>query len=57
MKAKLQTVEEELDESIYWIRLLIDTNLVTQNRVNSLLAEGEALLSMIVASIRTLRDQ
>lgn len=56
MKAKLAIVEEELDESLYWIRLLVDAGIITEHRVDALLDEGEALLSMVVSSIRTLRD-
>jgi len=56
MKAKLGIVEEELDESLYWIRLLVDAGIIAEHRVDALLDEGEALLSMVVSSIRTLRD-
>lgn len=56
MKAKLGIVEEELDESLYWIRLLVDAGIIAEHRVDGLLDEGEALLSMVVSSIRTLRD-
>jgi four helix bundle protein len=55
MKAKLSIVEEELDESLYWICLLIDAEIVDESRVHPLLKEGEELLSMVVSSIRTLR--
>jgi len=56
LKAKLAVVEEKLDESLYWIRLRVDTDIIAGDRVVPLLDEGEALLSMVVSSIRTLRD-
>lgn len=57
--SKLGTVEEEADETIYWIELLIDTGLVSRARVNGLLKEGDEILSITVSSIKTakgLRD-
>lgn len=56
MKYKLSIVEEELDESLYWIQLLIDAGLVKEERVTPLLEEGEEILSMVVSSIQTLRE-
>jgi len=56
MKAKLAIVEEELGESPCWIRLPVDADITAGDRVAPLLDEGEELLSMVVSSIRTLRD-
>src|SRR5215213_9788123 len=39
MIAKLAIVEEEADESMYWIELLIELNLVTSARLANLLDE------------------
>ena len=54
--SKMGIVEEEADESIYWIELLIDTNLVNQNRVTDLIDEGNQIVSIIVSSINTARN-
>ena len=53
--AKLAIVEEEADESIYWIELLVDANLLSNERVTSLRREIGEILAMTVASIKTLR--
>lgn len=50
--AKLGIVEEEADESIYWIELATEAGLVLRQRVSELLNEANA---MVVASIRTAR--
>ena len=52
---KLQIVEEEADESLYWIELLIDSNLIGAKRVFSLQHDIGEIIAMTVASIKTLR--
>lgn len=51
--AKLGIVEEECDESLYWMDLIIDSNLMTRQRLLPLIQEGNEILAMVVASIRT----
>jgi four helix bundle protein len=53
--SKLAIVEEESDETIYWLELLIDANLVSAEEVTTLLKETHEILAMTVASIKTLR--
>jgi hypothetical protein len=47
--------EEEADESLYWMELLIESSLVPQARLAELMAEGNELVAIAVASIRTAR--
>jgi four helix bundle protein len=54
--AKLSIVEEEADESIYWIELLVEAGVIAPNRVDVLKKEAKELLAMTVASIKTLRS-
>jgi len=53
--AKLKIVEEEADEAMYWLELLIDTKIVSARRLTPLLAEINEIVSMTVASIKTIR--
>lgn len=55
MVAKLAIVEEEADESVYWLELLADAKLIRAARLAPLIAEINEILSMIVASQKTLR--
>ena len=50
-------VEEELDESLYWMELVTDAELVRATRLGPLIKEGEELLAMTVASINTARKK
>ena len=51
--AKLGIVEEEIDESGYWLELLVDANIVKQSAVTRLLAEVNELTAIVVASRKT----
>jgi four helix bundle protein len=53
--SKMGTVEEEADESIYWIELLIAAKNVHAERVAWLVSEANEILAMTVASINTTR--
>ena|SRR5947209_14104161 len=53
--AKMGIVEEEADESIYWIELLVESNLVEKNRITNLLDEANQIVAIIVSSIKTAR--
>ncbi|SRR6266545_5734102 len=55
--SKLAIVEEEADETIYWLELLIESKIVEPSRVNLLLKETNEIIAMIVASIKTLRGR
>ncbi|MFQ5772776.1 MAG: four helix bundle protein [bacterium] len=52
---KLKIVEEEADESLYWMELLIEAELVEQNRLLDLMEEGDEIIALVVSSIKTAR--
>jgi len=52
---KLKMVEEEGDETLYWLELLVESGIVPQTQLTTLAKEGDELLAMTVASIKTLR--
>ena len=53
--AKLAIVEEEADECLYWMELLVDSGLIPEHRITDLMQEGDEIVAMTVASIKTLR--
>lgn len=53
--SKLGWVEEEGDESLYWMELLTESGYVKTNRIDPLQEEIDEILAMTVASINTLR--
>ena len=53
--SKMGIVEEEADESIYWIELLVESGCVRADAVHALLQEANELLAITVSSIKTAR--
>ena len=51
---KLRIVEEECDESLFWMELLVDNNLVKALRLRDLMNEADEILA-VVASAKTAR--
>jgi four helix bundle protein len=52
---KLKIVEEECDESLYWMELLVESGSMPANRFAALIQEADELLSITVAALRTTR--
>ena len=55
--SKMGNVEEELDESAYWLELLVDSGKVKRAQAEALIREANELLAITVASINTARRQ
>ena len=52
---KLRIVEEECDESLFWMELLVENGLVKQSRLTGLMKVADELLAIIVSSAKTAR--
>ena len=55
--AKMGIVEEEADESLYWMELLEESWTTRNEMILSLMKEADELLAMTVASIKTARQR
>jgi four helix bundle protein len=53
--SKMTTVEEEADETMFWMELLVATDTIPAKSSAALLDEAEQLLRIVVASINTAR--
>jgi four helix bundle protein len=51
--AKLGVVEEEADESAFWLELIIETGLLNPRKVMPLLAEAGEIVAMMASSKKT----
>jgi four helix bundle protein len=51
--AKIGTVVEEADETVFWLELLVESDLASQARMDGLLKEANELLAIFAASQRT----
>lgn len=54
---KLKMVEEELDETAYWLELIMELELVKPELLQDLHHENKELVSIIVKSIITMRNK
>ncbi len=52
---KLKIVEEEVDESMYWLELLSKTQETSNPKIEKLRKEANELLAITVSSIKTVR--
>jgi hypothetical protein len=48
-------VLEEADESLFWLELLLDSGVVEPDKIRPLLRETNELVSIFVASLRTVK--
>ena len=51
--AKIGIVVEEIDETVFWLELLVETRIIQQSRMNGLLTEAKELLAIFAASQHT----
>ena len=52
-RSRLGIVEEEADESMYWMELLLEAGFVPHERCDKLIREANEIVSIVVASIKT----
>lgn len=55
--AKIGIVVEEIDETVFWLELLVETGIIKQERMASLLKEAHELLAIFAASQHTARNR
>jgi len=48
--AKIGVIEKEADESCFWLELIIDSGLLTEERIRPLLGEAGELVAIMAAS-------
>jgi len=53
----MNIVEEEADESAYWLELIIETGILGKKNVNLLLKEADELTAIFTASGKTAKSK
>jgi len=54
---KLKIVEEEGDETAYWLELLVESGFVRQEQISEIYKEVNEIVAMTLSSIKTLRNR
>jgi len=55
--AKLAIVEEEADESAFWLEIIIESGLMKKELISLLLNEVDEIIAIIVASQKSLKSK
>lgn len=53
--AQMGIVEQKVDESLFWMELLLEAEIVKQNKLEWLMKETDEIIAMVVSSINTAR--
>lgn len=54
--AKMSIVVEEMDETLFWMEILIHAKIVTSSRLASLQNESDELMAIFAASLQTAKQ-
>lgn len=55
--SKLGIALEEADESLYWLEMLVEANLVTKPKAAALIDEATQLVAILTASSKTAKSR
>ena len=55
--SKMGTVEEEGDESMYWMELLVDSGIIRRSEIDDIYNEANEIVAMVVSSIKTAKKK
>jgi four helix bundle protein len=55
--SKMEGGLQELEETLYWMELLIETAILSETRLQELRQEAEELISIFVASVKTAKKK
>ncbi|MBS1787738.1 MAG: four helix bundle protein [Acidobacteria bacterium] len=50
--SKIEGGLQELEETIYWLELLVEAGIVNKERMNPLLQEADELIAILVSSVK-----
>ena len=55
--SKLAIVEEEADETLFWLELIEEMRILDSDFIGTLMEESDQIIAMMVASIKTARSR
>lgn len=55
--SKIEAGLQELEETVYWLNLLIDSGIIKKTQVSELCGEAEELTAILVASVKTVKNR
>ncbi|HYX41566.1 MAG TPA: four helix bundle protein [Pyrinomonadaceae bacterium] len=55
--SKIEGGLQELEETLYWLELLVDSDIMPANRLTDLQREASELIAILVASVKTAKER
>lgn len=55
--SKMEMALQELDETMYWLELLVESGNVAPSRLSALMAEANELAAILVSSVKTIKSR
>jgi len=55
--SKLGIVEEEADETLFWLEIIQEMNILKAEQVDSLMRENDEIVAIVVSSIKTVKQK
>lgn len=55
--SKLSIVEEEADESLFWLEIMVESGMIKIELLKSLMMEIDEIISIVVTSIKTSKSK
>jgi len=55
--SKIKSITQELDESIYWMELLIEAKIIKEEIISDLMKEADEFLSIFVTSAKNVKNR
>ena len=53
--SKIESATQELEETIYWLELLVEAEIFSAQKLQNLQTEADELMSILVASVKTVK--
>ena len=55
--SKIESSLQELDESIYWLELIVDAEIFSQKRVEELMKEADELVAVLTTCVKNVKKK
>jgi len=55
--SKLESTLQELDETSYWLELLVRSEIVSNRRLDSLMREADEITRMVVTAAKNIKSR
>jgi four helix bundle protein len=55
--SKYESALQELDETLYWLELLIEADVMAADRLQPLMDEANEIIAILVASVKTIKSR